>query len=201
MTQRSKSDPSGQSHSLRGFTRAQIRLNIHTIFRNNSKYLAFIYQRNVTFAFITGLCAIHENMTEKYTGLKMIRNDMKNNKDGYTLIELLVVIALLGILAALVVPNVTRFLTSARVAAANAELGVVKTAIVCALIDGKEPPSHDPSSFKFASDVDPSTDWLDVYIQGGKKSLKGTYTVDSSWIMTNAIYPGVTFDTDTGLFH
>ena len=47
---------------------------------------------------------------------------------GLTLIELLIVIAILGIIAAVIIPNIAGFLTSGNVAAANTEVENVKTA-------------------------------------------------------------------------
>ena len=46
----------------------------------------------------------------------------------YHLIELLIVIAILGILAAVIIPNVSGFIVSGHVSAANSELAAVQTA-------------------------------------------------------------------------
>lgn len=48
---------------------------------------------------------------------------------GFTLIEILIILLLLGILAAVLIPNLTRFTGSGILGTANAELGVVRTAI------------------------------------------------------------------------
>jgi type IV pilus assembly protein PilA len=47
---------------------------------------------------------------------------------GLTLIELLIVIAILGIIAAVIIPNIAGFMVSGRIAAANDELANVRTA-------------------------------------------------------------------------
>ena len=53
---------------------------------------------------------------------------LRHRQNGLTLIELLIVVAILGIVAAVVVPNVGAFRTTGKLAAANDEVESVKTA-------------------------------------------------------------------------
>ena len=59
---------------------------------------------------------------------KKFLNSFRAGESGFTLIELLIVIAILGILAAVIIPNVSKFVGSSKIAAANAELAQVQTA-------------------------------------------------------------------------
>jgi type II secretion system protein G len=80
---------------------------------------------------------------------------------GFTLIELLIVIAILGIIAAIVVPNVSGFMTSGKLNAANTEVQNVKTAAVGYLAEnGKWPTSSND---------------LAAFLEGGLTNLKATY--------------------------
>ena len=54
---------------------------------------------------------------------------------GFTLVELLIIVAILGILAAVVVPNVASFIGAGNVAAANTEAANVRTAALAYYAD------------------------------------------------------------------
>jgi type IV pilus assembly protein PilA len=53
---------------------------------------------------------------------------LHSGEKGFTLIELLIVVAILAIIAAVVIPNISRFMVTGTLSAANSEVEQVKTA-------------------------------------------------------------------------
>lgn len=93
--------------------------------------------------------------------MKRLFRQLRYGQGGFTLIELLIVIAILGIIAAIVVPNVAGFMTSGTLNAANTEAQNVKTAAVGYLAEeGKWPTNSDD---------------LGDFLEGGFTALRATY--------------------------
>ena len=67
--------------------------------------------------------------------MKRFLKSFRYGQRGFTLIELLVVVAILGVLAAVVVPNVVKFMGKGTVEAANTEMYHVQTAVVAYMVD------------------------------------------------------------------
>lgn len=67
--------------------------------------------------------------------MKKFRKHFRYGEKGFTLIELLVVIAILGVLAAVVVPNVSKFMGKGKAEAGLTELHSVQTAVTALMAD------------------------------------------------------------------
>jgi prepilin-type N-terminal cleavage/methylation domain-containing protein len=103
--------------------------------------------------------------------MKMIHSGQK----GLTLIELLIVIAILGIIAAVIIPNISGFLVSGTLAAANTEAENVKTASLGFFTEqGVWPDSTATGNFS-------------IYIAG---TLKASYAFDDDGFIVDASNPG-----------
>ncbi len=86
----------------------------------------------------------------------------KRGEKGFTLIELLIVVAILGVLAAVVIPNVGRFIGRGKTEAISTELSNVQAAVLAMMVDNNLSTIPNPVSGN-TSDMnafpDTSSDW------------------------------------------
>ena len=72
----------------------------------------------------------------------------KRGERGFTLIELLIVVAILGVLAAVVIPNVGRFIGRGEEEAQETELSNIQAAVTAMMVDNELADLDNPVSSK-----------------------------------------------------
>lgn len=123
--------------------------------------------------------------------MRMMSRYMKGfhkGQKGFTLIELLVVIAILGILAAIVVPNVASFIGAGASEAKQTEYHNIQTSVLAMMVRA-EATGLDADYTNVQSETSvglvtatgtASAETLDDWIIGGEYPLKQAYDIDSN---------------------
>ncbi|GAI86168.1 unnamed protein product [marine sediment metagenome] len=116
--------------------------------------------------------------------IKRFTKKFRRGEKGFTLVELLVVIAIIGVLAAVVVPNVGQFMGRGRTEAIAAELNNIQTATIAMMADGSTgqltPVTTATDDMSTVKTTDSTPLLLSAYLSGldddDKVTLGATYT-------------------------
>jgi type IV pilus assembly protein PilA len=136
--------------------------------------------------------------------MKRFIKKFRYSEKGFTLIELLVVVAILGVLAAIAVPNVGKFLDKGHKEAKNTELHNIQTAVMAAMADGNSCNVSAPGDFgnvdrdlenPTGQDIVVWNDGVDdhtvgEYLVRGASSVQGDYLIATDGTVTQEWYPG-----------
>ncbi len=128
--------------------------------------------------------------------LRKIQEPFTGNEKGFTLIELLVVVAILGVLAAVAVPNIGKFIDKGQEEAYATELYNIRVATLALLADSDSKLLDDdydtPTNDMTTVTADSGVLSLDLYINGlvdGKVASDCQYTFTQDGEVVTQITP------------
>lgn len=114
---------------------------------------------------------------------------MRNRLEGFTLIELMIVVTVIGILAAIAIPQYQTYVYKSHVQRVIAEAGDLKTAVELCILNGRTEVGNPTTTGK----CDPQATGSSLQATGGNAAP----TIEANWTAVGTGVPQVTVSSTT----